>query len=64
MTREAQGCACRRRDAYECWAARYPQASSTDDPLDEFEEIEAQGGPCDCPCHDSAADREFREVFS
>lgn len=39
-------CACPSEDAYRCWATRYG-------PRDwDIGEIEMDGGPCECPCHD------------
>jgi hypothetical protein len=42
-----QRCACRYRDAYDCWSSRYPRIE-----VWSAQEIEADGGPCSCPCHD------------
>lgn len=39
-------CACVAIDTYDCWARRYGL------PRDDAAEIEDDGGPCDCPCHD------------
>ena len=40
-------CACKSPDAYECWAIRY------DLPPDFMgEEVEMDGGPCQCACHE------------
>ena len=40
-----QTCACVSEDAYACWQIRYG--------LEIDEDVTADGGPCDCPCHDS-----------
>lgn len=49
-------CACRRTDAYDCMAARYPSpvvfAGWDEDELDEERE------PCECVCHDADEDDE------
>ncbi len=37
-------CACIRIDRHDCWRARYS--------LPMCESIEADGGPCECACHD------------
>ncbi len=37
-------CACIRDDAHDCWRARYS--------LPMCESVEADGGPCECVCHD------------
>ena len=42
-------CACFARDAYECWAHRYGFAEY------DHDEIEHDGGPCECACHDEDA---------
>ena len=39
-------CACHASDPYECWGMRYEIRSHR-----KFE-IEEDGGPCQCPCHD------------
>ena len=47
-------CACKATDAYDCWSRRYLCV--------EFEEsgdtsfIDADGGPCECACHDRDPD--------
>lgn len=64
MSADKRACACKAQDAYDCWAERYPPAGPADDPLDEFGRIEFEGGPCECECHDSAADREFQDAFA
>ena len=39
-------CACRSEDAYRCWEERYG-------PRDwDVGEVDMDGGPCECPCHD------------
>ena len=40
-------CACRFTDAYDCWTSRYPS-----DPDTTTQDIETDGGPCHCCCHD------------
>lgn len=37
-------CACVDSDAYECWRRRYH--------LFSHEDVEDDGGPCACVCHD------------
>lgn len=46
-----QSCACRYTDAYDCWSSRYPS-----DEVRSAQEIEADGGPCHCVCHDQHED--------
>ena len=45
------GCACVDNDAYECWRRRYHLFPS--------EDVEEDGGPCGCPCHDAHAMEHF-----
>ena len=40
-------CACVDSSAYECWRRRYHLFPS--------EDVEEDGGPCGCPCHDAFA---------
>lgn len=40
-------CACHSTDAYDCWSSRYPS-----DEVQSAQEIENDGGPCQCSCHD------------
>lgn len=39
-------CACASPDAYACWRIRYPETGP------EADEVEADGGPCMCDCHE------------
>lgn len=48
MTADRQ-CACHSTDAYDCWASRYPTNERQ-----SAQEIEQDGGPCDCVCHDES----------
>ena len=41
------GCVCRSNDAYDCWALRYFHSTNVA-PC----KVEADGGPCECACHD------------
>lgn len=41
-------CACKSKDAYDCWSLRYrghPAFAGTE------QQIECEGGPCECECH-------------
>ena len=42
-------CACHYTDAYDCWSSRYLYPT---DKVQSAQEIEADGGPCQCECHD------------
>lgn len=43
-------CACQSVDEYRCWEMRYG-------PRDwDVGEVEMDGGPCECPCHDEEDD--------
>lgn len=44
-------CACRFTDAYDCWSSRYPSPD-----LQTAKEIEMDGGPCSCACHEEYCD--------
>lgn len=46
-TADERRCACHSDDAYDCWSSRY----RTDEPQ-SAQEIEQDGGPCQCSCHD------------
>ena len=39
-------CACHNHDAYDCWRSRHQDWDAS------REEIERDGGPCECACHD------------
>jgi len=41
-------CACKSIDTYECWDIRYSGHAF----CHSIEEIEADGGPCECGCHE------------
>jgi len=45
--RTTDQCACHSTDAYDCWSSRYPSFEAQ-----SVQEIEADGGPCQCACHD------------
>ena len=47
-------CACKSIDAYECWALRY--GSDAFCFCHRIEAIKADGGPCECSCHDPEPD--------
>jgi len=42
-----RSCACHSTDAYDCWQSRYPSNERQ-----SAQEIEMDGGPCQCSCHD------------
>ncbi len=42
-------CACKGQDRWDCWAVRYGLARH----ISDFRhEVELDGGPCECSCHD------------
>jgi hypothetical protein len=43
-------CACHSDDAYDCWQSRYPSNDASE--VQTAQEIEMDGGPCSCSCHD------------
>ena len=43
----AKQCACPVDDRYWCWAHRYGV---------QVHEVEEDGGPCECPCHEEEDD--------
>jgi hypothetical protein len=45
-----QTCACKSIDAYECWALRYNLLWHS------HAEIDDDGGPCECMCHECDPD--------
>jgi len=47
---EEKRCACHSTDAYDCWQSRYPSNDAND--VQTAREIEMDGGPCSCACHD------------
>lgn len=40
-------CACVSDDAHDCWAIRYGMR-----PMASFRDVERDGGPCQCGCHE------------
>ena len=47
------GCACKSHDSYTCWSLRYhPRTFLTN------QEIDQDGGPCECACHEPEHDSE------
>ena len=40
-------CACKSDDRYECWSVRYGTGMRF-----TCEQIDLDGGPCECSCHD------------
>jgi len=54
MPRET--CACVSTDPYECWRARFGLHIF----YDRIKEIEKDGGPCGCMCHDEWWGKEVR----
>jgi hypothetical protein len=51
-----QSCACVSDDPYSCWSRRYDLGSF--DCLPCHEDVDIDGGPCECGCHD---DRRYDE---
>jgi hypothetical protein len=45
-------CACKAEDRYDCWAVRYDMPRAFYCQID----IDADGGPCECMCHDEEDD--------
>ena len=45
-----RACACIRDDRHDCWRARYSMSMC--------ESVEADGGPCECSCHDEHDDED------
>jgi len=46
-------CACKGSDKWDCWAVRY----SLPRHISDFRhEVENDGGPCECSCHDADDD--------
>lgn len=46
-------CACKSRDPFECWAARYKHEDPiSGDRILDHARVEDEGGPCECQCHD------------
>ena len=44
-------CSCHALDAYDCWTSRYGVRGRIN--------IEMDGGPCQCVCHDEVEDDEW-----
>lgn len=53
-----QHCACHSSDAYDCWQIRYPS-----DERQSASEIEMDGGPCQCSCHDKLEEYRHEEDY-
>lgn len=56
MPADQPRCACPRGSAYECWAARYDLRRWDGSFVRSRREIEADGGPCECFCHELRCD--------
>lgn len=52
----SEKCDCHSDDAYDCWASRYDLEPEDSD----ARSIEAEGGPCQCVCHDASLSKEER----
>lgn len=51
-------CACRATSALRCWSIRYPVSTDFGDDGDGYRDIEGEGGPCQCQCHDAEGDED------
>jgi hypothetical protein len=47
-------CACKSLDAFRCWEIRYGFDADAD-----MADIEMDGGPCQCACHDADEDDDY-----
>ena len=51
---ERISCCCKQSNAYDCWRERYRELYWRD-----AQEIENEGGPCECLCHDRPDEEEL-----